>query len=148
MYEVDHLERLHVRLENQEPTYRFNKVFKDPEKLETLIGFLKEGYSYASIGRHFGVDHTSIIWQAKKLGLKHGQQGVNMAPPPGLHPPTRVPRARDVLEKQKAKIVVVDGERVNRGLPTYQDYIKAENDRRKREGVILITNSPPHEDGE
>lgn len=48
----------------------YARVFKDPEKLSELVTLLSvENPNYVNIGLHFGCDHTSVIYQAKKLGL-------------------------------------------------------------------------------
>lgn len=157
---MNHLERLKRRLENSEPPKKYVKVFKDPEKLAKLRELLLEGYSFNSIGRFFGVDHTSIIWHARKIGIASGTRGFTAgkcldAPPPGMFPAQskfKVPKYKDVLAKQEEKIVVIDGERINRGLNTYADYVRAENERRRREKereiVLPETNSPPDRGGE
>src|SRR3990167_2094853 len=46
------------------------RVFNNKEKRDELIKLLKEGYSYSSIAVHFKVDHSTVIWHARKLGIK------------------------------------------------------------------------------
>lgn len=125
----------------------YTKVFQNPEKKEELARLLKEGYSYASLGRYFGVDHTSVIWHARKLGIESGRgEGKTMEPPRPRK--MKVPKMKEVLAKQKEKIVVVDGERVNRGLDSYADYLKVENERRRKQGLPETNSPPPEESGE
>src|SRR3990167_3539687 len=45
------------------------KLFaKNPDKLEELKTLLEKGHSYLSLAKYFGVDHSSIIYRARKLG--------------------------------------------------------------------------------
>ena len=122
------------------------KVFKDPEKLAELQWLILEGYSYTSIARHFECDHTSVIWQARRMGVeadpnrsrKPGKALDPNAIPPMKHPPT----SRLLIKPQKSNRVDLPledtllGEKINPGLSTYQDYVVAEKKRKlKEEGL-------------
>lgn len=52
------------------PAAGFKKPFRTEAKRHELLDLLKTDKSYCSIARHFGVDHTSVAYQAKKLGVE------------------------------------------------------------------------------
>lgn len=51
----------------------FTRVFDVETKKEELAKLLKTNFSYSKIARHFGVDHSSIIYQAEKMGLRRAK---------------------------------------------------------------------------
>ncbi len=104
----------------------FIKIFRDKVKLEQLKEKLRGDYTYASIGRFFGIDRTTVQYQAKKLGLEKKRQFriYDLFPVPTEKPVVEVKVNKPDLRHPLAK------EKMNPGLPTYRDYVKAEEERR------------------
>ena len=44
----------------------YKKIFKDKKKLAKMLAYYKEGYGMSELGRKYGVDHTSILYQIQK----------------------------------------------------------------------------------
>lgn len=49
----------------------YNRVFKQPENLESMIRLRKAGYTYKSLAFIFGVDHSSIYHHCKNIIPSH-----------------------------------------------------------------------------
>lgn len=45
------------------------KVFRDKERLKQMLELANKGWSYVALGKHFGCDHTSILYQCRKNGV-------------------------------------------------------------------------------
>src|SRR3990167_3187257 len=107
------------------------RIFRDKEKYAELVKLLKDGHSFSSIARHFGVDHTSVIWHARKLGyLSKGKGGFKRTkervPLPEL-PPKIIKDTRHPLLREK----VAEGK-------TYAGYLAEYNKKRKGETLEAI----------
>lgn len=69
----------------REPNRTYIRVFEnDPAKLAEMLQRYIKGEPAAVLGRAYGVDHTSIIFQAKKAGVWH--TGVQKVPAPRVKP--------------------------------------------------------------
>ena len=93
----------------------YTKKFNNPENYEKLITFLNDGKSYVYIGEYFGVDHTSVIYHARKLGIGKGRHIIPTKPV--------YKGKRTLLENY------LMGERINNGKRSYLEYIKEEEGR-------------------
>lgn len=47
----------------------YTKVFKNLKKKAEMLSQRKAGRSYVDLARHYGVDHTTIIYHCEKAGL-------------------------------------------------------------------------------
>ena len=82
--------------EEQQSIFRhktgYIKVFKDKKKLAKMLAYYKEGYGMSELGRKYGVDHTSILYQIQKHNVvrigkpktfdEQGQKRIPLVPPP------------------------------------------------------------------
>lgn len=52
------------------PSRTYTKVFKDKDVLEEMLSFCREGFGASSVARAYNSDHTSILYQCKRAGVK------------------------------------------------------------------------------
>ena len=112
---------------------RLNARFflKNPDKYQEMLDLIAQGFSYLSIGRKFGLDHTTIIYHARMNGVKantkrrKGRGGLNLfeeESPPEI----------EVPKKKEFKYKAILDEEVNHGLPSYKAYREVEESRNEK----------------
>lgn len=92
----------------------YTRVFKDKKVKQEMYDMLLAGYSDPDIARHYGCDRSSINHHRRTLGIpkvkvKEGRKPLVRKPPPEY-----------------------DGERINRGKLTYQEYLDEEKANKER----------------
>ena len=93
----------------------YTKIFKDKEKLEEALLMMGEGkMSLSAIARHFGCDHTTLRYHAKKHGIAR----------PKTWEWDKSPRRPPLSEQEFWK-------GVNRG-KNYKDYLKEAKAKKER----------------
>ena len=125
------------------------RIFRDKEEYAELIKLLKDGYSFSSIARHFGADHTSVIWHARKLGYLSGGKGSFKRTldvfiiPPNLHTTHSTEHKEQAPLPELPPKIIKDTrhpllrEKVNAG-HSYQEYRDIEKKKKKGETLEQI----------
>src|SRR3990167_1525065 len=99
------------------------KIFRDKVKYEELVKMIEEGIPYMTIAKYFSCDHSSIIWHARKLGVK-ANGGKPRSPIKVKH--QSHPRNQRYFPLKD--VYIENGERINLG-KTYQEYLDIEQKR-------------------
>jgi hypothetical protein len=106
------------------------KKFRDPAILEQMSqDYISSGLTTAALGRKYGCDHTSILFQVKKHKV---QRGVPLQKPireKSVEPPP--PPKYERLVPKVHKYDHIFDEPINRGKASYAEYL-AEYERRMR----------------
>src|SRR3990167_3754539 len=87
------------------------RIFKNPVKYQELLRLLKLGWDYHSIAEHFDCHRTTIIHQARKLGV-----------------PPRVSEKTRSYKPTPMKDYYENNERINLG-KSYKEYLDIERNR-------------------
>lgn len=103
---------------------KYRRVFNDKEKLNEMLGLARQGHSYSSLGRLYGVDHTSIMFQCSKHGVTNGVMYLQKK---GRYYPPKA-KKRGYNTNNPAE------EQINYGLPSYHAYLRA--DRLRKLGKV------------
>lgn len=48
----------------------YKKIFNDEKKLQEMLDLRSQGWSFPKLGARYGCDHSSIIYQVKKHGVR------------------------------------------------------------------------------
>lgn len=117
------------------------RIFKDQNKFNEMIQMIEDGLPYTQIAKHFKCDHSSIINWARKLGITPDRKVLNRKI---RHP--YEPR-RDKLPSKPYAILkdAINGERINPGKMSYQEYLDAEKARLKKIKTSAHTEGDSHE---
>lgn len=57
----------------------FKKIFKDKQKLSTMISLREKGWTYKSLALVFGVDYSSIYHECKKFHVEKRGESVDFS---------------------------------------------------------------------
>lgn len=100
-------------------------IFNDKTRLEEMLALRMRGISVIQLGKLYDVDHTTIVYHCKRNGVGHKRE---------LKTETVERKKREIPQKPPQKVItlhpILANERINRGLPSYADYIRAEEKRR------------------
>lgn len=108
-------------------------TFNDPEKRNTLIEYIKQGYSYTSIAKYMCCDHTTVRYHAQKI-LNLIQKRTNKKWGRNLVKEKRAIYIESVKEEPIKPVKPADiyKEEINLGKQSYADYVKAERERKSK----------------
>ena len=103
----------------------------DREGIKEIIKMRRKGYSYSSIGRYFGRDHSTVMYHCKKARLSKLK---------GVGKKMKKPTEKPVIKK----LIIQDDEIINYG-KSYKDYLVEEKKRdwKKRNDVAPLTVDYP-----
>ena len=106
----------------------YKKVFQNnPKLLQEMLDLRRQGWSFPKLGEKYGIDHSSVIWQVRKHGikvkpglLKYGQQrNRHVRYDYFSEPSEKTKPSLMISESDKMKGVVM----INQG-KSYSEYLK------------------------
>lgn len=117
------------------------KPFVDKKLLEEMLLLREDGWSFLKLGRKYECDHTSILYQCKKFGIKKGT-------PIETLKELKEPR---VIEKKIIEIIEIEKPKPNpnahlfkkrektcKGLDCYEDYLRQDLLRSGSKAQVLL----------
>lgn len=107
------------------------RIFKDQRKFDEMIQMIEDGVSYSKIAKHFDCDHSSIINWARKIGVTPSNRKARESYRPRKVPPNK---PYTVLKDE------VNGEKINPGKMSYQEYLEEDERRRWRDFIKKTTS--------
>jgi hypothetical protein len=106
------------------------KVFRDKEKLTEMLRLRSQGVLTTILARHYGVDHSSILYQCRKYNIIAGKEFIFEDIMNATE--TKEERRKANLDGFKSRLFdlqkpqfEINGDKINQGKKSYADYLKA-----------------------
>lgn len=113
----------------------FKKIFQtDPLKKAKMLEMLRNKISPSAIAKHFGADHSTILYHKRRQGIETSTRvGRPLKPKPTIEPkkPKKVITYQRDLKDTPLDHYFVNGERHSTG-KNYADYVREEAERKER----------------
>ena len=94
-------------------------TFNDSVILEEMLARRMAGATVSELGRAYGVDHTTIIYQCKKHGVGYKRELETEK----IRRKARTATVPQAVKKTITLHPILERERINRGLPSYAAYL-------------------------
>lgn len=104
-------------------------IFDDPQVLQEMLDLRKQGVGLSELGRHYGVDHSTIYYHSQRHGIVGDREGkrqptavITRITASGVIVEAGTPRRVVVSMQSTAVLTDWNGEVLNKG-KTYAEYV-------------------------